>query len=132
MAVGSKIPRMGKHRSRRYSSGAVCREKHKLCGKWKIKNLVNCPGFELSMRNLIRVVIVALLFSNSCFADNNQLAYVSLDEATKQIIEGTYNKVLGAETVTIDGRAVHVIKVLTPDGRIQYFKIDAETGQLVS
>jgi uncharacterized membrane protein YkoI len=84
------------------------------------------------MRNLIRVVIVALLFSASCFADNKQLAYVSLDEATKQIIEGTYDKVLGAETVIIDGRTVHVIKVLTPDGRIQYFKIDAETGQLVS
>jgi len=84
------------------------------------------------MRNLIRVVIVALLFSTSCFAGDNQLADISLDEATKQIIEGTYNKVLGAETVIIDGRTVHVIKVLTPDGRIQYFKIDAETGQLVS
>ncbi|HEY8219515.1 MAG TPA: hypothetical protein VIF86_05390 [Methylobacter sp.] len=84
------------------------------------------------MRNLIRVVIVALLFSTSCFAENKQLAYISLDEATKQIIEGTYNKVLGAETVIIDGKTVHVIKVLTPDGHIQYFKIDAETGQLVS
>ena len=84
------------------------------------------------MRNLIKVVIVALLFSNSCFAENNQLAYVSLDEATKQIIEGTYNKVLGAQTEIIDGKEVHVIKVLTPDGRIQYYKIDAETGQLVS
>ncbi|MCK9622242.1 MAG: hypothetical protein M0R47_17100 [Methylobacter sp.] len=84
------------------------------------------------MRNLIRVVIVALLFSTSCFAENNQLAYVNLDEATKQIIDGTYNKVLGAQTEIIDGREVHVIKVLTPDGRIQYFKIDAETGQLVS
>lgn len=84
------------------------------------------------MRNLIKVVIVALLFSTGCFAGDGQLADISLDEATKQIIEGTYNKVLGAETVVIDGRAVHVIKVLTPDGRIQYFKIDAETGQLVS
>jgi uncharacterized membrane protein YkoI len=84
------------------------------------------------MRNLIRVVIVALLFSTSCFAENKQLAYINLDEATKQIIEGTYNKVLGAETVIIDGKTVHVIKVLTPDGHIQYFKIDAETGQLVS
>jgi uncharacterized membrane protein YkoI len=27
---------------------------------------------------------------------------------------------------------VHVIKVLTPDGRIRYYKIDAETGQLVN
>ncbi len=84
------------------------------------------------MRNLLKAVVFALLFSNSCFAENNQLAYVSLDEATKQIIEGTYNKVLGAQTEIIDGKEVHIIKVLTPDGRIQYYKIDAETGQLVS
>ncbi len=84
------------------------------------------------MRNFLKVVAVALLFSNSCFAENNQLAYVSLDEATKQIIDGTYNKVLGAQTELIDGKEVYIIKVLTPDGRIQYYKIDAETGQLVS
>lgn len=84
------------------------------------------------MKNLLKVVVVALLFSNCCFAENNLLAYISLDEATKQIIEGTYNKVLGAQTELIDGKEVHIIKVLTPDGRIQYYKIDAETGQLVS
>lgn len=84
------------------------------------------------MRNFLKVVAVALLFSNSCFAENNLLAYVSLDEATKQIIDGTYNKVLGAQTELIDGKEVYIIKVLTPDGRIQYYKIDAETGQLVS
>jgi uncharacterized membrane protein YkoI len=78
------------------------------------------------MKNLLKAVIVALLFSSSCFAN------ISLDEATKQIIEGTYNKVLGAQTEVIDGKEVHVIKVLTPDGRIQFYKIDAETGQLVS
>lgn len=84
------------------------------------------------MRNLLKAVIVALLFSNSCFAENKLLATISLDEATKQIIEGTYNKVLGAQTELIDGKEIHIIKVLTPDGRIQYFKIDAQTGQLVS
>ena len=84
------------------------------------------------MRNLIKVVVVILLFSHSCFAEDKLLAYVSLDEATKQIIEGTYNKVLGAQTELIDGKEVHIIKVLTPDGRIRYYKIDAETGQLVS
>lgn len=84
------------------------------------------------MRNLIKAVVVALLFSNSCFAENNLLARISLDEATRQIIEGTYNKVLGAQTELIDGREVYIIKVLTPDGHIQYFKIDAETGQLVA
>ncbi|TAN68941.1 MAG: hypothetical protein EPN17_08225 [Methylobacter sp.] len=84
------------------------------------------------MKNLIKVVAVILLFSNSCFAASTLLADISLDEATKQIIEGTYNKVLGAQTELINGRTIYVIKVLTPDGRIQYYKIDAETGQLVS
>ncbi|TAK62163.1 PepSY domain-containing protein [Methylobacter sp.] len=84
------------------------------------------------MRNLLKAVIAALLFSNSCFAETKLLANVSLDEATKQIIEGTYNKVLGAQIEIIDGKEVYIIKVLTPDGRIQYYKIDAETGQLVS
>jgi uncharacterized membrane protein YkoI len=84
------------------------------------------------MRNLLKAVIVVLLFSNSCFAKNTLLANVSLDEATKQIIEGTYNKVLGAQTEIIDGKEVYIIKVLTPDGRIQYYIIDAQTGQLVS
>lgn len=82
------------------------------------------------MRNFIAVI--ALLLSTSCYAGYNGLAYVTLDEATKQIIEGTYNKVLGALTERIDGKEVHIIKVLTPDGHIQYYKIDAETGQLIS
>jgi uncharacterized membrane protein YkoI len=84
------------------------------------------------MINLLKICIVALLFSNSCFAEHNLLASISLDEATKQIIEGTYNKVLEAHTEIIEGKTVYVIKVLTPDGRIYYYKIDAETGQLVS
>ena len=84
------------------------------------------------MRNSIKAVVIALLFSSSCLAEHAMLAGISLDEATKQIIEGTYNKVLGAQTEIIDGKTVYIIKVLTPDGRIQYFKIDAETGQLVS
>lgn len=84
------------------------------------------------MINSIKVIAVALLFSNSCFAEHAMLASITLDEATQQIIEGTYDKVLGAQTEIIDGKTIYIIKVLTPDGRIQYFKIDAETGQLVS
>jgi len=84
------------------------------------------------MRNLIKAVVLMFLLSDACFAENNLLlAGISLDEATKQIIEGTKNRVLGATTEIIDGREVYVIKVLTPDGRIQYYKIDAETGELI-
>ncbi len=57
------------------------------------------------------------------------LAELTLDQATKQIIEQKQNKVLGAETEVIDGKKVHVIKVLSADGRVQYLKIDVETGR---
>lgn len=80
----------------------------------------------MSMRNLLKAVIVFLSLVHS------GLAAVSLDEATKQIIEGTYNKVLGAQIEVVDGKEIYIIKVLTPDGRIQYVRIDAETGQLVN
>ncbi len=56
---------------------------------------------------------------------------ISLDQATRQVLGSGNHRVLGAQTLTIDGREVHVIKVLTPDGRIHYFRIDAETGELL-
>lgn len=85
------------------------------------------------MNNLIKVLVLYLLVVSSGFAQNDDLlSYVSLDEAVKQIIEGTYDKILGAQTELIDGKEVHVIKVLTPDGRVRYYRIDAETGQLVN
>jgi len=85
------------------------------------------------MKNLIKAFVLFLWVANSCFAQNTTLlSYISLDDATKQIIEGTYDKVLGAQTEIIDGKEVHIIKVLTPDGRIRYYRIDAETGQLVN
>ncbi len=84
------------------------------------------------MRNLIKLFALVLLFSNVCYAESAaMLARVSLDQATKQIIKKGGKRVLGAQTEIINGREVHVIKVLTPDGRIQHFLIDAETGELI-
>lgn len=81
------------------------------------------------MRHVIKILALMLLFSDFCVAaPEMQLAWVSLDQATKQVIGKGGNRVLGAQTSVIGGRQVHIIKVLTPDGRIQYFKIDAETG----
>ena len=57
---------------------------------------------------------------------------ISLDEATKEILKEGDRRVLGAATEIIDGKEVHVIKVLTPDGHIQHYKVDAETGKQIS
>ncbi len=82
--------------------------------------------------------IFAKVFLLSCsllvgcvFAGELILAELSLDQATKKVIEQDNNKVLGAETEVIDGKKVHVIKVLTADGRVQYVKVDMESGQLI-
>lgn len=50
---------------------------------------------------------------------------VSLDEAVSRVRRQTNGKILSAETVRANGRMVHVIKVLTPDGRVKRVRIDA-------
>ena len=84
------------------------------------------------MTNLIKVVLITTLLPVSVsFGSEFMVAMVSLDEATKQVRQDSRVKVLGAKTESIEDRKVHVIKILTPDGRIQYQRIDAETGRLL-
>lgn len=84
------------------------------------------------MRYLITALALVTLFSSHGYAGTDTLLVrISLDQATRQIIGNGKNRVLGAQTAVIDGREVHIIKVLTPDGRIHYFKIDAETGAVI-
>jgi len=91
-----------------------------------------------SIQTRLIVSLLMLLLTNSCFAEEEEVNVpapisISLDQATKQIIKNDgNNRVLGAETEIIDGKEVHVIKVLTPDGRIQHYKIEAETGEIIN
>ncbi|MDD1612065.1 MAG: PepSY domain-containing protein [Methylococcaceae bacterium] len=64
-------------------------------------------------------------------ATGDFMVRISLDQATRQVLGSGNHRVLGAQTIMINGREVHVIKVLTPDGRVHYFRIDAETGALL-
>ncbi len=81
------------------------------------------------MRHLIKIVTLTLMLSGICQADTDLvLTRVSLDQATHQIIKESKFRVLGARTEMINGREVHVIKVLTSDGHIRHYRIDAETG----
>jgi len=59
------------------------------------------------------------------------LAQINLDDAAKKVTQDKNRKLLGAKTESIDGKKVHVIKVLTPDGRIQHYRVDAESGKLI-
>lgn len=84
------------------------------------------------MKLLLSLLLIAAL-NGICQAEGvTVLARISLDEATQKILNEGKNRVLGASTEIIDGKEVHVIKVLTPDGRILHYKIDAETGKIIS
>ncbi len=53
-------------------------------------------------------------------------AVPSLDEAVRQVKRRTGGRILTAETVVRNGRRVHRIKVLMPNGHVKIKYIDAE------
>ena len=56
---------------------------------------------------------------------------ISLDEAVSKVRRQTNGKILSAETVVVEGRDVHRIKVLTQKGRVQRLQVDAQSGRRV-
>jgi len=55
---------------------------------------------------------------------------IGLAEATRMVRDATGGQVLRAETKRDKGRAVHRIRVLTEDGRVRTWHVDAETGRM--
>lgn len=55
---------------------------------------------------------------------------ISLAQATRMVREQTGGQVLRAETKRNKGRTVHRIRVLTDDGRVRTYHVDAETGRI--
>ncbi len=62
-------------------------------------------------------------------SSQEQVRNQELDRAVARIRERTGGRVLAAETQFVDGRPVHMIRILTPDGKVRNFRIDARTGQ---
>jgi len=54
---------------------------------------------------------------------------ISLDEAVARARRQSDGQILSAETVRVDGRRVHRIKILTRDGRVTRMEIDADSGR---
>lgn len=91
------------------------------------------------MRNLINAPILAFFLANTCLADAERLdpesapELINLEQAARLIVvKDVSSRVLGAQTVGMDGKDIHLIKILTPNGYIRYYKIDAGTGELVN
>jgi uncharacterized membrane protein YkoI len=77
------------------------------------------------MQTFIKVFLLTFCLTQTAFAA------ISLDQATRKIMEQNKSKILGAKTEMINGKKVHVIKVLTREGRIQYLKVDADSGTII-
>ena len=60
---------------------------------------------------------------------SGEITMERLDEAVSRARRQSDDKILSAETVRIDGRRVHRIKVLTSRGRVKHVQIDADTGR---
>ena len=84
------------------------------------------------MQIFIKIFLLTFCISQAAVAGKVfAFSALSLDQVTKQVIESKKSKVLDAKTEVVDGKDVHIIKVLTPDGRVQYIKVDAETGSTI-
>ena len=55
---------------------------------------------------------------------------ISKDEAVAMVRARTGGKVLRAERRSDQGRAAYRIRVLTPDGRVREYRVDATTGAM--
>lgn len=84
------------------------------------------------MQTFIKVFLLFLCLNQTVFAGKELLLSVlNLDQATKKIIKKNKSKVLGARTESINGIKVHIIKILTRDGRVQTFKVNANSGKII-
>lgn len=84
------------------------------------------------MQTLIKVFLLFFCLTPVSFAGAEIfLTVLSLDQATKKIIKGNDSKVLAAKTQSIDGNKVHIIKILTQDGRVQTIRVDANSGKII-
>jgi uncharacterized membrane protein YkoI len=90
-------------------------------GAWTILLLVRPPvaaGFDIRE-----------LTNQFAHPSHSEKRGISLDEAVSRARGKSDDKVLSAETVRVDGRRVHRIKILTSQGRVKHVQIDADTGR---
>ena len=53
----------------------------------------------------------------------------TLDDAISEAREDVPGRVLSAETVRENGQEVHRLRILSEDGRVRRFNMDAQTGR---
>lgn len=62
---------------------------------------------------------------NDLMGSDDPRLLLTLDEAVEQVRRETGGRVLSAKTVTLGGKIIHRIKVLTPQQQVQIHEIEA-------
>ncbi len=80
--------------------------------------------------------MAGLITTNPVLADfrpgSLAVAVIGIEQAARMVRGREGGRILGAETRNVNDRTVHIIKVLTPDGkRVRYIQVDAESGQII-
>ncbi len=89
-------------------------------------------GFNTYMQSIFKASLFVVCIMQTSFSNTDSLlALLTLDDAVKKINQQGNNKVLATKTESEKGKSVHIIKVLTPAGRIQHIKVDAESGKII-
>ena len=55
---------------------------------------------------------------------------ISLDEAVRRAERQFHARVVKAETQSVDGRAMYVLRLVSDDGRVFTVRVDAATGSI--
>ena len=63
-------------------------------------------------------------------ADSGKHASLSLNDATELVQKRTGGRVLAAQEVREQGRAMYRIKIITPQGEVRIVFVDAQTGSV--
>ena len=84
---------------------------------------------HLKHGTLIILVAVFLLVSPPSVADKDR--YISLDRAVSQVRQQTGGRVLSAETRQQNGRPVHHIRILSEQGKVLRYRVDARSGKRI-
>ena len=83
------------------------------------------------MKSFIFALICMTLLSTGTmalakqFRPENHNADMNLDQAVQQVKQQTGGRILSAKTKNNDGRQVHKIKVLLPNGKVRIIRVNA-------
>ena len=76
---------------------------------------------------IIRCSILCLVLMQTAMAAPERRA--TLDDAISEAREDVPGRVLSAETVRENGQEVHRLRILSEDGHVRRFNMDAQTGR---